>query len=255
MISSRDRTVAVAPDRLGHTTATISTTAFNSENVSFTSVPAPQDQRLPNRPLIPFSESENPDAIALRSAISILQIQRKQTLSDLKELERIKNEAAANPEAFVRGLEDGTIKPVSRDLFHPSPEELIAKPPSPTGSLPEASSVRMNGVATDDESANEPSQSTPVPLTLNTLPGPQNIVRCPPVNWAKYHIVGDALNRIHKQQKLWPSLGEPGGSEAASLAGMTDRPPKTAIAAPYDPWTNKLTKSPASTRSGTMKYS
>ena len=66
------------------------------------------------------------------------------------------------------------------------------------------------------------------------FPRPQNIVRCPPINWAKYHVVGEALDKLHEEQISHPTSGEP--QKDIDLA----RSPKYMIAAPYRPWTDKL---------------
>ena len=79
------------------------------------------------------------------------------------------------------------------------------------------------------------------------LPGPQNVVRCPPINWAKYHIAGDALDKLHEEQKRRPDPGHP----------HTDREPTTVpehvVAAPYNPWTDRLPESSMRTRSVAKK--
>lgn len=44
---------------------------------------------------------------------------------------------------------------------------------------------------------------------LPATPAPQNVYRMPPVNWAKYGIVGEVLDKMHEEQRTHPTLGEP----------------------------------------------
>lgn len=62
------------------------------------------------------------------------------------------------------------------------------------------------------------------------VPGPQNVVRMPHVNWDKYHIVGEPLDRMHEQQRKWPG----------NFAYGTDRGREFTVAAPYSPWLDPL---------------
>lgn len=41
------------------------------------------------------------------------------------------------------------------------------------------------------------------------FPAPQNVIRMPPINWAKYHIIGEPLERMHEEQVKRPTAGEP----------------------------------------------
>jgi len=58
-------------------------------------------------------------------------------------------------------------------------------------------------------------------------------VRTPPVNWAKYHIVGPPLDRMHEEQRRNPTLGELRRDEA-------ERAPDHVVAAPYRPFVDKI---------------
>lgn len=79
------------------------------------------------------------------------------------------------------------------------------------------------------------------------LPTPQNIFRCPPINWAKYHISGEPLERMHEEQRVRPTLGEP-----ESNGG---RPAPYVLAAPYSPLNDQLAgvEHPMQTRKGSKK--
>lgn len=82
---------------------------------------------------------------------------------------------------------------------------------------------------------------------FGVIPGPQNIVRTPPINWAKYHIVGESLDKLHEEQKARPIPGQP------RRDGDPLRAPEHIIAAPYNPWSDKLSDSPMRTRSFSKK--
>lgn len=193
--------------------------------------PQPHQQQNPPqpRPLLPFSESDNPDAIALRSALSILQIQRQQALHDLKTLERQKHIAAADPEAFAAALMAGRVKTARKggDGFGISPR------PDLFTTLADEAAADEN--QTEDADETERPASSPPGSKFEDMPGPQDVIRAPPINWAKYHIIGEPLDRLHEEQKARPTPGQPrrGGGEIQSA-------PKHVIAAPYSPWTDKL---------------
>lgn len=193
--------------------------------------PPPTTIRPP--PPVPISESDNPDAIALRSAISILQIQRQQSLRDLKTLEQQKQAAVADPVAFAQGLSAGKVKSASTTgLFD--------------GTSGSHNSTATQSTGSDPDNQHAANQADP---NFGTIPGPQNIVRCPPINWAKYHIVGEALDKLHEEQRARPTPGEPQRDE------LPARATEHVVAAPYRPWADKLTEPPMRTRSVAKKGS
>ncbi|KAF2859089.1 hypothetical protein K470DRAFT_199211, partial [Piedraia hortae CBS 480.64] len=141
---------------------------------------------------LPFSSESNPDAIALRAAISALQYQRQQAQKDLKTLEEIKFRALNDPGHFKDELIRGRVRE-SQPSFGLDFQAL-------------------NQGAT-------PAEST---TSFANIPGPQNIVRMPYVNWDKYHIVGEGLDRLHEEQRRAPS-----GTQFN-------------VAAPYNPLTDTI---------------
>ena len=58
---------------------------------------------------LPLSLEDNADAIALRAAISILQLQRQQSLRDIKALDKMKAAALRDPETFLDDLKAGKL--------------------------------------------------------------------------------------------------------------------------------------------------
>lgn len=78
-----------------------------------------------------------------------------------------------------------------------------------------------------------------------TLPKPQNIVRCPPINWSQYAVVGDSLDKIHNKQLSQPNLGTPAvvkldGTFEFKGDGTGEQRKLPGLAAPYAPSKDKL---------------
>ncbi|EEP76522.1 predicted protein [Uncinocarpus reesii 1704] len=144
----------------------------------------------PEPPPVPISESENPDAIALRSAISVLQIQKQQALRDIRTLDKLKQAAAESPETFAREIIKGNlvVSGGEMDIFSLQSHE---------------------GDGEESDHGHQKKEGQNTSPALGTIPKLQNVVRMPPVNWAKYHIVGEPLDRLHEEQRRRPSLGEP----------------------------------------------
>ena len=196
--------------------------------------PPPASVFRPQPASVAISESENPDAIALRSAISLLQLQREKSKRDLKALQELKAVAISDPQAFARSLqEQKTLASQSyQDILTPTLSGLGDAPGSNDPSLSEeqSSAGHESKDLTDIEAESRPSK-------MPSIPQPQNIVRCPPVNWAKYHVVGEPLNKMHEEQKKWPGAAEP------PLARSGTRAPPHAVTAPYSPFTDGLSQS------------
>ena len=212
-------------------TPVMSSSTINGNSNDYQSAPPPTTPQPP--PLLPFSESDNSDAIALRSAISILQIQRQQSLRDLKTLEQLKKAAVADPETFAADVASGRLKTASANGPLAGPN---------VGKEHKGFADDFQDSALDSDEEDERSSQTA--SKFGSVPGPQNIVRSPPINWAKYHIVGESLDKLHEEQRARPKPGQPRRDDDSLRA------PKHVIAAPYSPWTDKLTDtSPMRTRS------
>jgi len=195
--------------------------------------PQPSPTFKPPPPTTSLSESGNPDAIALRSAISILQVQRQQSIRDLQILEMQKHNAVADPEGFAEELTAGRISMTNKGV--------------PVG-LPASDQTKTAAHTTvEDGSSDLEEQITPTRSSrFGVIPMPQNIVRCPPVNWAKYHVVGESLDKLHDEQRLRPLPGEPQRDESR-------RVPVHVVAAPYRPFVDKIVDPPMRTRSVSKK--
>ena len=152
---------------------------------------------------------ENSDATALKAALSILQLQKQQSQRDIKQLNKMKAAANEEPEAFVDALKAGKLS-----RAHPQ-------------------AVLNEGDNDERKPDNGVSDSEKLAYDFGQFPNPQNIVRCPPINWAKYHIVGESLDKLHEDQRQRP---EPGTVRRDEYG----RAPEHVVAAPYRPFVDHL---------------
>ncbi|KAJ5274046.1 hypothetical protein N7478_009171 [Penicillium angulare] len=171
----------------------------------------------PEPPPVPISESENPDAIALRSALSILQMQKQQSLRDLKTLDRMKVSAAADPEGFARELAEGRLRTEDRGTVIQFSDDMDMD-------------LDDDNDDDDDNKENPTTKSADSPSAFGRIPPPQNVVRMPPINWAKYKVVGEPLDRMHEEQLRRPNTGEL----------RRDPAPEHVLASPYRPLVDQL---------------
>ena len=209
----------------------------------------------PPQPL-PISESTNSDAIALRAAMSILQLQRQQALRDMQTLEEQKEAAVANPEAFARDVASGKIKVRGmRDILGPvgaMPTDINDESSGREGELhPSLADDVKDREEMDDSETQDDKSAAQLNSDFGEIPSEQNVVRMPPINWAKYHIVGESLDKLHAEQRARPVAGQPLRDEDLK---PKPRAPEHVIASPYDPWRDKLEgKEKSRTRSGRGK--
>lgn len=141
----------------------------------------------------------------------------------------------ADPEAFVVDVVAGKLKTSSGNGPLAGPN---------LGKEYKASPDLQDPALDSDEGYERSSQTA---SKFGTVPGPQNIVRSPPINWAKYHIVGESLDKLHEEQRARPNPGQPRRDDDPLRA------PKHVIAKPYSPWADKIPDSPMRTRSVTKK--
>lgn len=154
----------------------------------------------------PFSGDDATDAIALRAAISSLQFQRQKAERDIKTLQKIRDDALARPDDFQQHI----IRVATQQAQPPKSFDFTFKDDDNHDS-DEDEKETANKAKTDSSS-------------FPPIPRQQDVVRCPPVNWEKYHIVGEPLDRMHNAQRQ---------------AGI----PST-LAAPYDPAVDRLDARP-----------
>jgi hypothetical protein len=134
----------------------------------------------------PVNLDENTDAIALRAALSILQLQRQQGLKDIRDLEKMKAAAIKDPDGFVEHLRASKNSTTER----------------------EGVEVDVDG---DEDSETDGSAEDASDSKFPKFPAAQNVVRAPPIEWAKYGVVGEPLDKIYKVQQQNPgaTLGQP----------------------------------------------
>ncbi|KAK0628428.1 hypothetical protein B0T17DRAFT_490186 [Bombardia bombarda] len=260
-------------------------------------------------PAEPIAFDDNPDVLALKSAISILQLQRARATADMQALSRAKAAAVADPSAFVADLAAGRVGMGGDPLF-PSSSNNNPDDDDDDDDDMDTSSSDSDGSSSGDEQDQEEleqgsaigpetlpprnendkdgdtymgdnssaSKSTPtqkgnenIPSSTKkrrknkhhnntqpsaataswrTLPKPQTVVRCPPVNWAQYGVVGESLDKLHAEQVAAPTLGVPAtlgpGAKYQFKANGATAPRDhqnarlVGIAAPYTPGKDKI---------------
>lgn len=171
----------------------------------------PEKQFIDEPAPVQFNLEENPDAIALRATISLLQMQRQQSLKDIRDLDKLKDAALEDPRGFADELRAGK-------LVKPQPSDITFD------------DVEYEDEADEDDDAKVKEATS----KFGQLPNAQNIARCPPIEWSKYHIVGKPLDDLHELQTQFP------GATPVELATRTAQRHETA--APYRPFTDKVKK-------------
>ncbi|OQN96772.1 hypothetical protein B0A48_17196 [Cryoendolithus antarcticus] len=204
-----------------------------------TASPIPPTQHIPQPPNLPFSSEDSTDAIALRAALSALQFQKQKARQDLTTLETLKQQALAHPEKFRDELAAGRLKE-QRPSFGTLQDVLDAPSDASDGEEEVVLGASRDPPATRNEvpdsqpgsftTASRPNSSSADPVSFPPIPGPQNIVRTPPINWEKYNVVGEGLESLHEQQRRWPG----------SAQGQKEKGREHVVAAPYSPFTDTL---------------
>lgn len=183
--------------------------------------------------------------------MSILQLQARNAERDMRRLARMKERAMQDPEGFARAVARGDVRTQRGDgLFNPSGEDGDEEGDEDEDSADE----KMTGVETGSRTAAaEPGgEEGGKEERWGKFPTPQNVVRCPPINWQKYAVVGESLDKLHVDQKARPTEGRPqimGPDGRLRYGGDAPRrPADLGIAAPYQPSRDKIEK--MSTRKG-----
>lgn len=158
----------------------------------------PNQVAVPPPPPKPILLDENPDALALRSAIAVLQMQKRKAESDLVTLHKAKEAAMGDVQGFVEDLGERKVQ---------------------------------SGGGGEGEKP------------WSQLPARQDVVRCPPVNWSQYAVVGESLDKLHAEQRATPNLGAPatmGPGGTYEFKGEGERTELVGVAAPYTPGRDKI---------------
>ncbi|KAF1346706.1 hypothetical protein BDV97DRAFT_224672 [Delphinella strobiligena] len=230
-------------------------------------------QLIDRPPPLPFSGEDSTDAIALRAAISSLQFQRQRAQKDLKTLEEIKRQAVERPEDFRQHVllsastkatttskpgakwtsplgnddsesDEDTTAGAGNDKHRSSaeprvsfgPKEVLASQQSP---------LKSAGPSLVSTPVSRGRTAQPQSFDFPPVPTPQDVVRCPPIEWAKYHVLGETLDKLHEEQQLRPGIGGSEGRESL-------------VAGPYNPFVDRLDSEDRATKhqsQGTRKDS
>jgi hypothetical protein len=186
--------------------------------------------------------------LALKSAASILQIQARNAVKDIQALQRIKERALRDPEAFSRALESGELGTRLDPLYFPG-EDTDEDEDGDGDVEMEDGDLKVNGAKGEKKSNRKKGEEGRE--KWERLPTQQNVVRCPPINWNQYAVVGESLDKIHKDQLERPSEGVPqrvGVDGQLVPGGEGQRREFLGVAAPYQPARDKIEK--MSTRKG-----
>lgn len=125
----------------------------------------------------------------------------------------MKEAAAADPEGFARELAAGRLRTEDR------------------GAVIQFSDENEMDIDEDEDDTGNPKQTKgDSPSAFARIPQPQNVVRMPPINWAKYQVTGEPLDRMHEEQLRRPDPGEPRREPA----------PEHILASPYRPLVDQL---------------
>ena len=125
----------------------------------------------------------------------------------------------ADPEAFARDVANGNIKARNSRGVGPYPSSLAGD---------QDEDDQDDGAADGTGQQQQRHQAR-----FEEIPTPQNVVRMPPINWAKYHIVGESLDKLHEEQRVRPVQGQPLRDDDLR---PRERGEENVIARPYDPW-------------------
>jgi hypothetical protein len=183
-------------------------------------------------------------------------MQAAKARQDLETLERLKALATEDPLAFTKELVTGRVKEepsggVLGATLAPLESLLKNVDPDVKGSedramkeIPDTQESGGNGFtrALFESTPNSASKFPPIPA-------PQNIIRMPPINWSKYGIVGDSLDKLHEEQRTNPSPSQPEILATRDLQPSrpvldhyqhsTEKAAPYVVAAPYDPLKDK----------------
>lgn len=191
---------------------------------------------VPQLPPQQIDFSTNPDVLALKATISILQQQKRIAENDMRALAATKERALGNPEAFATALGGGKIRMRGDELFTPSGEG----PSDVDEDLEDAEELSHGHPATQSKKGGDSEHER-----WDPLPNLQNVVRMPSINWEQYGVVGDSLDKMHKDQLARPVEGAPQkiGPDGQFRAGLeSQRRHNTGVAAPYNPLKDKIEK-------------
>lgn len=240
------------------------------------SAPAPPIAAA-HAPPDPVDFEDNADVIALRATVGILLQQRRRAEEDLRRLRDAKSAAIERPLEFVRDLTGGRVgqgggggaASVGKEPHEESSDEEEededagvaggdvemkdeddgGEDSKPVSRLkPSAMKVKTSqkGKAKASGSSGSSGSAAPAAPPWADLPKPQDIARCPPINWSQYAVQGEVLDRLHSEQLSRPTLGTPARLGANGTYQFTGAPNPDdgkkveGISAPFNPLRDKI---------------
>ncbi|KAK5987312.1 hypothetical protein PT974_11437 [Cladobotryum mycophilum] len=82
----------------------------------------------------------------------------------------------------------------------------------------------------------------------SSLPKQQDVLRCPPINWSQYGVVGESLDKLHAEQVARPTEGTPAAIGSGGMyefkGGDGKQERYGGVAAPFSPLKDKIEKKP-----------
>ncbi|KAL7272265.1 hypothetical protein RUND412_004932 [Rhizina undulata] len=171
---------------------------------------------LPTVPKEPESEpsekmvdaSTNTDFIAMKSALRLLLLQRDRAKRDIVLLEQMRERALEEPGKFVEYL---TTTRQKKPTPSSPPLSPSSNPDKNIDSSDSESEKNDYGVA----ASHLKSRKSRRPQSFANVPKPQEVYRCPPIEWEKYRILSAPLDRMHEEQRRRPSPSRPQGASPA----------------------------------------
>lgn len=151
----------------------------------------------------------------------------------MKILADTKQRALSNPEGFATALKEGRIRMRGDGLLDPSGDADSDEDMEDADQTMKTESGTQAVARVKDEEKWEP------------LPTSQNVVRMPPINWEQYGVVGDSLEKLHKDQVARPVEGMPQrmGPDGQFHTGPEgQRREYAGVASPYNPLKDRIEK-------------
>lgn len=170
-------------------------------------------------------------------------------------LRKVKERALADPEAFRTALEKGEIQSQGGDGLFEEQEgddedvEMYLDGGESGAHVQMGEYMIGGGVCNGENACNKSSYSddkSSQQRKWEKLPKPQNVIRCPPVNWNQYAVVGESLDKLHQDQISRPNEGMPqrfGSDGQYHFGGDGQRRGSelgNALSAPYTPGKDKF---------------
>jgi hypothetical protein len=190
-------------------------------------------------------------------------MQKARATENIQRLEQLKELNRKDPKEFLKQLMAGNLKAGAGEnegilgpTVGPEVERLLAalEVSKKDGVEDDAKAGAEKGatkVETPPENANPPGDQESK-KDYPRFPIPQNIIRTPAINWAKYGIVGETLDKMHEEQRTNPAFGEPERLATRDSQPTTPvvepyqeteaKAPKFVMAAPYDPLKDQIKK-------------